>query len=65
MIDTTYGQAKVLDGYVVIEFGVLHLDEPEWPVETVVLNVDGYAKEIARDLLVAICEQAEAEGDQP
>jgi hypothetical protein len=63
MTRTTSGQAKLVDGYVVIEFGVLHDETPgEWAVETVTLDVDAYALQLARDLLIAISDQ-ETEAD--
>lgn len=51
---TTSGQAKLIDGYVVITFGVL--DDAN-NLSTITLDVDPYAIVLARDLIAAIAEQ--------
>jgi len=59
---TTRGEAQLRDGRVVITFGVL--DGETMSVTPVTLDVDGYALELARDLLVAISEQRQTEDDR-
>jgi len=59
MTRTTHASVKLVDGYVVIEFGVLHEGRPgeEWAVETVALDVDPYALQLARDLLITLSDR--------
>lgn len=59
VVRTTRGQAKVRDGRVVVEFGWL---DGENELHQVMLDVDVYAIELARDLCAAISEQRDSEG---
>jgi len=51
---TTHGHAALREGYVTIRFGILGTDHT---VEHVELDVDPYATELARDLLIALSDQ--------
>lgn len=57
---TTKGAATLRDGKVVIVFGVL---DEENHLSEVILDVDAYALELARDLLGAVSQQRQIEDD--
>lgn len=59
-IETTKGQARLIDGRVVITFGLL--DRGTRSVHDVTVDVDAYAIELVRDLASALSEQGDSEG---